>query len=412
MLKLKSLKIHKFPRVLQGTELVFNDGYNVLLGVNGSGKTTLLELIARVFNGSLGADLDDEVQLAYRLEDGPHRWDVAVHVTPEAGTGPLAREPQVRATVDISGPGGEACRVVFDADDVLITIGSNTTRTRRVEAHSAPLMWATLLRLMALQTSVPEALYKPLEVFWTLHTSRMEESSLGFKQLLRRDRLTLSQPASDQPFRRENAGSIPTVAVDRLCEQLAKNSEEDHYLLSMDGLPFLKATVESFGYLRASMDLELLRRDHHSNGTATYEFGNTRFRFTKPDNARITDLQLSFGQQRMLAFFYYSALHPHAMIIDELCNGMHHSMIDRCFDEIGERQAFLATQSPLLVDHLGFESADEVQRTFILCTTALSEGREHMVWRNMTTDEAEQFFRDYKVGVSHVNEILRSWGFW
>jgi len=35
-----------------------------------------------------------------------------------------------------------------------------------------------------------------------------------------------------------------------------------------------------------------------------------------------------------------------------------------------------------------------------------------MVWRNMTAEEAKNFFRDYQVGISHVNDILRSWGLW
>jgi recombinational DNA repair ATPase RecF len=51
MLKLKRLKIHKLPRVKPGTELVFSDGINVLLGLNGTGKTTLLEVLVAVLNG-------------------------------------------------------------------------------------------------------------------------------------------------------------------------------------------------------------------------------------------------------------------------------------------------------------------------------------------------------------------------
>jgi recombinational DNA repair ATPase RecF len=46
MVKLESLTIHSFRNVEPETKLVFDDGYNVLLGQNGTGKTTLLELVA------------------------------------------------------------------------------------------------------------------------------------------------------------------------------------------------------------------------------------------------------------------------------------------------------------------------------------------------------------------------------
>lgn len=40
MLKLKRLKVHKCRTVQPGTELVFSEGINIILGKNGAGKTT------------------------------------------------------------------------------------------------------------------------------------------------------------------------------------------------------------------------------------------------------------------------------------------------------------------------------------------------------------------------------------
>ena len=83
-------------------------------------------------------------------------------------------------------------------------------------------------------------------------------------------------------------------------------------------------------------------------------------------------------------------MHPEVIVADELTNGMHHAMIGQCIDLIGERQAFLATQNPLLLDNLpGFTSAEQVQSTFILCTTERENDRERMVWRNMTAEEVK-----------------------
>lgn len=52
---------------------------------------------------------------------------------------------------------------------------------------------------------------------------------------------------------------------------------------------------------------------------------------------------------------------------------MHHAMIGQCIDLVGERQAFLATQNPLLIDSLGFSSLEEAQRTFVLCSSEHDE---------------------------------------
>jgi hypothetical protein len=88
-------------------------------------------------------------------------------------------------------------------------------------------------------------------------------------------------------------------------------------------------------------------------------------------------------------------------------------MIDLCLDTIGDRQSFLATQNPLLLDHIGFHSAEEVQRTFILCDLLeMTDGQESMQWRNMSGQEAGEFFGDYEVGIQHVNDILRTRGLW
>lgn len=76
-------------------------------------------------------------------------------------------------------------------------------------------------------------------------------------------------------------------------------------------------------------------------------------------------------------------------------------------------QAFLATQNPLLLDHLSFASAEEVQRTFLLCDVRdEADGQQTTLWRNMTSEEADEFFKDYQVGIQHVNDILRTRGLW
>src|SRR5688572_9231782 len=66
-LRLRRLKILKFRNVVPGTELVFSDGMNVLLGRNGTGKTTLLQLIAMVTSSSFEPLVDEEFEIEYDL---------------------------------------------------------------------------------------------------------------------------------------------------------------------------------------------------------------------------------------------------------------------------------------------------------------------------------------------------------
>ncbi len=100
------------------------------------------------------------------------------------------------------------------------------------------------------------------------------------------------------------------------------------------------------------------------------------------------------------------------MIADELVNGMHHRWIEECVTAMGDRQAFLTSQNPLLLDYLAFDSALQVKSSFVVCQTELRDGRERMIWRNFTDDEADMFYSAYRVGIEHVGEILRTRGLW
>jgi hypothetical protein len=121
---------------------------------------------------------------------------------------------------------------------------------------------------------------------------------------------------------------------------------------------------------------------------------------------------LSFGEQRLFAYYYYLACSPQMLIADELSNGMHHEMVRGCIEAIGPRQAFLATQNPLLLDYLEFASLDAVRESFVLCSREPGEDREWMTMRQMSDDEGREFFGHYQAERSHVNEILRSLGLW
>lgn len=390
MLKLKRLKIHEFPRVRPGTELVFNDGVNVLLGLNGSGKTTLLKLLTHVISGRFHDVRSLPFRLEYEVEDGGQAHKISLdHRPPSRST---SRESSPRDIIELVIPSGR----ISLADAEL-----RVERAGRVE--SIDYLEDPLLGL--------DGLYQP--------NSRGEPDTPPFRPTERLDESTrwLTSVTDDcvyetiEPYSFVQLGGPPVEVL--LARLLGATQESDVHRFNAQALPFLRQVVSLTGASTASLQFELRHRERvEPDGLWRYKFADFRFRFERSDGARLTHHELSYGQQRLLAFFYYAAMHPAVIVADELTNGMHHAMIDRCLDEIGERQAFLATQSPLLLDNLGFADAAEARRTFILCSTEVEDGREHMVWRNMSEEEAEHFFRDLKVGISHVNEILRNRGLW
>src|SRR5687767_12737351 len=80
MVKLKRLKISKFRHV-EPTELVFDDRYNVPLGINGSGKTTLLKLISACLRSDFSEFGDEEFSVEYAWD--ANGWAITVIATNE-----------------------------------------------------------------------------------------------------------------------------------------------------------------------------------------------------------------------------------------------------------------------------------------------------------------------------------------
>jgi hypothetical protein len=177
-----------------------------------------------------------------------------------------------------------------------------------------------------------------------------------------------------------------------------------------EGTKFLERVIQLLGFRSAKLRLQ--RTARRTEPQETIDFGNLRFDFTKHDRSIINHSQLSYGQKRLLSFYYYLSCSPACVVADELVNGMHHEWIEACLNDLGERQAFLTSQNPLLLDYLGFESVDEVRSSFVLCLSELQGEREILRWENMTAEDAEGFFSAYQVGIQHVSEILRTRGLW
>jgi hypothetical protein len=100
------------------------------------------------------------------------------------------------------------------------------------------------------------------------------------------------------------------------------------------------------------------------------------------------------------------------VIADELVNGLHHLWIKDSMEAIGDRQAFLTSQNPLLFEYVNFESIEQVQACFITCKSKLIDGAEQLVWQNMSHEHARSFFEAYQTGIESPGDILIIRGLW
>ncbi|MFT5431674.1 MAG: hypothetical protein ACI9OJ_002371 [Myxococcota bacterium] len=146
-----------------------------------------------------------------------------------------------------------------------------------------------------------------------------------------------------------------------------------------------------------------------SGSISSQRFDQLELRFHFPSGAKVAQDQFSYGQQRIVAYYYYPAASPSIVVADELVNGMHHDWIAACVGSLEGRQAFLSSQNPLLLDQLPFENPDQISRSLVICT---ANERGDFVWRNPNEAEAKRIAAALAVGIQQVSEVLEAQGLW
>lgn len=440
MVKLRRLKIEKYRNVKPGTELHFRDSLNVLLGRNGTGKTTLLNLIVQILSWDFSQLQDEVVEFEYEL------------LIPAATVLVQVRTSLLQDSVDVV---SESTRLTGDVlamglaqnesrYSTSIGVGVSQAGTRRGvlkiegsrltledDAAGGPPQETSLTRQVLGQNSLPNiiraikgfSVSPELEdVFAELRMDglgglRRFDESLEYLEYITREEAFWAQKVRIGSVKKSFYVAFavdggPGIVRRRLMQGLDSNPDADEFRIESgeEGADFLDQLVELLGCRSAQLRIQRTARSAGPN--ERIDFGSIRFDLTRQDGSIIGHSMLSYGQKRLLAFYYYLASSPSCVVADELVNGMHHEWIEACLEEIGERQAFLTSQNPLLLDYLYFESAAEVRSSFVLCRTELHEGREQLVWENMSLDEAEGFFSAYQVAIHHVGELLRLRGLW
>jgi energy-coupling factor transporter ATP-binding protein EcfA2 len=438
VIKLKRLKINRYRNV-EPCELVFSDRFNILLGPNGAGKTTLLNLISKVLRTHL-RDASDPLSIEIALSTDNGLLTGTIETVEHTGTDRPELPPEMRTvmtarpdtwptfdfqltrlepleTIEIRRTGDAiAARRSGFPDEFNVALGDITV--------SGLIDVASLLASFI--TSAPSGVQVAV---W--NARRFDESLDMFRAITARED---SQMGTFSDFRirilgaftknQSNPQKLQALPIEGIVPQsilsIIKSRFKDgekEVLCEHSELPFLLATVNLLGLRGATAEVELTDKKVFttgpgSEGTDNFHFGNLKFWFTRKDGSIFQDQHLSYGQKRLLTFLYYLEANPSIIIADELVNGLHHAWIKECMEAIGDRQAFLTSQNPLLLDYLFFDSVEQVKQSFILCRTEPVGNSEKMIWRNLTDDEAEMFYSAYKVGIEHVGEILRTRGLW
>jgi AAA domain, putative AbiEii toxin, Type IV TA system/AAA domain len=420
--RLVSLEIHELPgRNVEPCTLRFNDGFNVLLGLNATGKTTLLELIAAALSFDFSKFKDEPFSIAYELAFST--GTIVVSMRNERTERPAPEMPVLQ--------GRDAARLAFSAK-------------LQVHMTSPPQTWTVCADMSSVWIEERQSFKYPLTtslgerrsylLSWTadiavnkslMETYRNElwpwEDARRFDEALDMFR-DVTSPATWLETRLSStsgavsgfnvAGALPADILRAVGVHVVNMSAGSQGLtIPQESLDFLREIGALFGFRSARLEMRL---ENKAGGRAgnMLKFSDLRFMFETPDGAVIRHDDLSYGQKRLLAFYYYLAASPLTVIADELVDGLHHLWIDAAITAIGDRQAFLASQNPLLLDHLEFDSAEKVASTFITCRSEPRDDGKHMFWSNMSTYDAERFFRAYQVDVQHVSEILLSKGLW
>lgn len=415
--RLRRLKVERFRDVRPGTELRFGDAWNVLLGRNGSGKTTLLHLISMVLRDDLSPLRGEEFSIEYELDRGPVGRGV-VGVRNAAAESPLPGERRLVATTRVEGwesgglrwevviPGGESMRVVGDDRKIAPQdplMGARRTAAlfalRAPDGHpsSGLIEWPHLS--MANCYRVDEGVAMFGVITGSNGHGRVSVPSRSGTGLLGHHE---GVSAIDGHF-------VPEAVTRRMAGTFSPSLAGVEFDLGGDAL--LDRCVELLGARRVTVRAESGKEDvPFSRGRW---FDGFAFHAQLSPSRLVRHDHWSFGQQRMLTLFWYLACNPDVVVADEMVNGLHWEWIEACVEAIGERQVFVAAQNPLLLEHVGFASPEDVRRTFVLCSgAARGEDVREMAWVQPDQEQAERFFHAWSSGIQPVHEVLKTEGLW
>ncbi len=456
MPSLRRVKIHQLRNVRPGCEFRLHRGLNLLLGRNGTGKTTLLQWLADALGGNLDrwreepyhVEVDMDFAAVQGDDDDSDGEPATMHIELRNERLPgldLPEQIDANYRAQVAKPSfRSSCTATaivnqhqyrFHAEPMRRTLEVDKAVILDTASQGSPL-WtgniATVLIEMSIELSqvidepssihmlaqrVDAALFQGVVIPFVelLKMTRFDESLEFFRWVVNEASLYIEKDQRQQSLSMSHSSLLPRREIPFRLHDFGPGAYPNELSWNDKEFKAFLAPVVRFFRLRDAVMILPLQDKQITDAVDVYIYKGLRFLFTRRDGSIIGHDKLSYGQQRLLAFLYYLDLNPHIVIVDELVNGLHHAWITACMEQIGDRQGILTSQNPLLLDHLSFDSADEMKHRFVLCRSepAGKHGeREELVWRNPSEREAEIFFRAYDAGIQHVGEILVDQGLW
>jgi energy-coupling factor transporter ATP-binding protein EcfA2 len=428
--RLAWLEINRFRSVMPGTKLSFSPSRNVILGQNASGKTSLLNLISMVLRSDFTEILEEPFELHYEIlfPEG----NLRAHVLNELSTtsAPPADQTGIAAQTRNQYQTQYSFTVTVPPETFLLTgtRASATLQVNQADPQQIPPIdlgttghgpFIAILRSTHKKSGGPRG---PLS-FLRVGTYRFDESLSAFHAMMGVSNSPVPggpPTASLKMLRWTSTQGLPNGSISFTVRYIPPNvlfsvlSLKKELVLGDSVLPFLAKAKTMFGFKNATWRADVLETKKVPQGEET-EYGRFAVEFIRGDDSRITHDLLSYGQKRLLAFLYYvDFVYDGPVVADEIVNGFHHSWIEACLDHLRtqRKQAFLTSQNPLLLDYLTFDSAEEVQATFMLCRSEVVDSCTVVRWAQMEKDEAATFYEEYQLGIEHVGAILHRSGLW
>lgn len=446
MVKLKRLKILKYRNVRPGTELRFDDGVNLVLGQNGSGKTTLLGLIAAAAGSDFATMQSEEFYIEYDLEGYDVRTSISLKNSLATVTPGAPPEAIYHYRVIITSTGGDAlCQVEGTPTETSVyevAQGSQVKTTPRSPFARGFIASTLMLQhvaghaqkavlLLPPTTEPPRRFDESLNSFLSMTgriptlpgpgTASRSEIAFSFRphetgyqaEFFRREYFPDIFAALALAIRDNQRGiQLPWVPPEDF-RAVVLDVPRDHLNGEWRALVLLSEAIKILGFTSATVEPEVRQeRFDSASGAHLFHITGVTFHSKRHDGTVVHHDLLSYGQKRLLAFFYYLATIEHFVIADELVNGLHHRWIEACMRAIGDRQAFLTSQNPLLFEYVDFDSVEQVQARFVTCRTELVDGAEQLVWENMSRDDATRFYEGYQAEIEGIGDILINRGLW
>lgn len=419
-LRLRSLVVHEFRDVKPGTKLEFGDGFHLVLGKNATGKSTLLQLIAAISGLDFTAPFFSETpfHLEARLTIGKLSLDIELRRKFLQSS--MQSLDGKRIDVDSGKDATLLVKVEHRESQFCKWVQAGTGEKTRIysedPSNSEAAKASELFPVDPLATNIAAMIVNACAVFVDGDVRIHPDAREAFHWIM-------NHPGTQAPFD-ESVGALNGL-VDRalslllvkgflypcawLPESLEFNGSGEPVTLELSKDPILAIVIRKLGFDEA--------KAYFGPGAKVnvgWRYSAPSFQFFRGGEAIRRHDQLSFGQQRLFSFAWYLACNRDIAVADELVNGLHAEWIDWCIDALRDRQSFLTSQNPILVDSIPFTSKDEIQRGIILCESVPVEGGSpQLVWRQLGDREADLIARAFQQSrLDLLSDLLHALDLW